>query len=107
MNSPLSTQSRFKMDHPTEDQSLDNSSPTRHGVSYASPEQIPVKLSDEQKKEENDNTQKMNQQKSTPKVVIAPLPLDQIMSHVNQFGINLDSLEHKISENKGLGLKME
>ena len=52
----------------------------------------------------------MNQPKSkspAPKVVIAPLPLDQIMSHVNQFGINLDSLEHKISENKGLGLKME
>ena len=50
------------MDHPTEDQSLSNNSPTRHGVSYASPQQIPVKLSDEQNNiEENDNTQKINQ----------------------------------------------
>ena len=36
-----------------------------------------------------------------------PLPLDQIISHVSNFGMNLDTLENKLTENKGLGLKLE
>jgi hypothetical protein len=41
------------------------------------------------------------------KVQIAPLPLDQIMTRVSSFGINLDSLESRLGEANGLGLKPE
>lgn len=67
-------------------------------VTYASEEQtLPVSIHDEN---ESPPT-------STPKVAISPLPLDQIISHVNNFGVKIDSLETKLTENKGASLRME
>ena len=55
--------------------------------------------------EEDRDTSKSKKQ--VKKVVINPLPLDMIISHVSNFGVNLESLENKLSENQGLGLKIE
>jgi hypothetical protein len=47
--------------------------------------------------EEDRDTSKSKKQ--IKKVVINPLPLDMIISHVSNFGVNLESLENKLSEN--------
>jgi len=55
--------------------------------------------------EEDRDTSKSKKQ--IKKVVINPLPLDLIISHVSNFGVNLESLENRLQENQGLGLKMD
>jgi hypothetical protein len=55
--------------------------------------------------EEDRDTSKSKKQ--IKKAVINPLPLDMIISHVSNFGVNLESLENKLSQNQGLGLQIE
>ena len=55
----------------------------------------------------NLKTKDQSNPSSKLKVKVNPLPLDQILTHVSKFGLNLDNLENKLTEITPLQLKLD